>query len=122
MQWQKRYGSAGYPFWTPEPAVPRISDTILGSVFFLYPSHDAAKGGERLGGSGFFTSIPSTDPRYIHVYAVTNKHLIADGHRFLRVNTIDGGVNVIETDQLAWKSATDDDLSVLPIVLDEQHQ
>lgn len=102
--------------------MPRISDTVLESVFFLYPSRDAAERGERLGGSGFFTSIPSAADGYHHVYAVTNKHLIAGDHIFLRINTKDGGVNILETDQRAWKSATDDDLSVLPIVLDDRHQ
>lgn len=102
--------------------MPRIPNDFLELVFFLYPSKEAAKKGEAFGGSGFFTSIPSnTDANLSHVYAVTNRHLIEDGHTVIRINTNAGGRSYVETQKADWKFDQDDDLCVIPVAIDEHH-
>jgi hypothetical protein len=55
----------------------RIDDRILGSVIYLYRTAKEAEDGHELGGTGFLVSVPSeTDPEYLYVYAVTNKHVV----------------------------------------------
>jgi hypothetical protein len=103
--------------------MPRIDDDLLECVFFLYRSLEDAERGTASGGTGFFTAIPSkAAPDERHIYAVTNRHLIDDGYTVMRINTKGGGLDYRETDRFTWKSAFVDDLSVLPIRLDEHHE
>jgi hypothetical protein len=103
--------------------MPRIADDLLECVFFLYRSLGEAERGTASGGTGFLTAIPSkADPDERHIYAVTNRHLIDDGYIVMRINTKGGGLDYRETDRYAWKSAFEDDLSVLPIRLDTHHE
>lgn len=58
--------------------MPRIDDRILNSVFYLYPSVEAAEAGDEEGGTGFRVSVASEmHPDRAHLYAVTNAHVVS---------------------------------------------
>ncbi len=95
--------------------MPRIADEILECVFYLYPTVADAQAGERAGGTGFFVGVPSeTVPGWTYVYAVTNSHVVRAGESpVMRLNTVDGKIDVIELGQDNWKDHPDgDDLAV----------
>lgn len=55
----------------------RISDRVLWSVIYLYRSKEEAEEGADPGGTGFLLSVQSeAHPDYMHVYAVTCKHVL----------------------------------------------
>lgn len=57
----------------------RIDDRVLGSVIYLYESPEDAEKGREFGGSGFLLSVRSeVHPDYLHIYAVSNKHVVSD--------------------------------------------
>src|SRR5436305_6175960 len=92
--------------------MPRIRDEILDSVFYLYPSIEAAQSGESAGGTGFLVGIPSvTQPEaWIHIYAVTNSHVVREGKSpFIRFNTIQGGAGIWHLKGMEWRHHPDAD-------------
>jgi hypothetical protein len=120
--WVEYRSSLGHAYYLREPRVPRIFDEFIASVFYLYPSQDAAEQGRSAGGTGFLTSISSTtDPREKYTYAVTNKHLIDDIYPVIRLNTKEGGIDYLPADQSSWTISVDDDLAILEISLNENH-
>lgn len=103
--------------------MPRIDDKWLDSVIYLYPTLEQAYAGERAGGCGFLLGVQSDsskDPQ--HIYAVTNSHVIREGRSpVIRVNTQDGGLDVIEKTTDDWEHHPDgDDIAVCPVVLSEE--
>jgi hypothetical protein len=57
----------------------RISDLLLYSVFFLYPTEDDAWANRKAGGTGFRVSVPSTaSPNHFHIYGISNRHVVID--------------------------------------------
>ncbi|MEO7546999.1 MAG: serine protease, partial [Ramlibacter sp.] len=103
--------------------MPRIHDSMLDSTFFLYPNKNAAKKGEKSGGSGFFVACPSDvwpdDVTYL--YAVTNWHVaVRDGCSVIRLNTTDGKTDLFELDPSDWEfDPQGDDLAVIFLQVDE---
>lgn len=100
-----RYSSAGDPFTVLVPCgMPRISDDFLESVFYLYPTVDAAREGKHMGGTGFLVGVLSKiDPSMGYTYAVTNRHVAIDqGHSIIRLNKRDGEVDIRELDPAEW--------------------
>lgn len=102
--------------------MPRIDDKWLDSVIYLYPTLEQAYAGERAGGCGFLLGVeaePNESER--HVYAVTNSHVIREGGSpVIRVNTQDGGVNVVEKTADDWEHHPDgDDIAVCQVVLSD---
>lgn len=97
--------------------VPRILDSSLRSVVYLYRSFHEADEGVNIGGSGFLVSIPCQNfpPPNHHVYAVTNKHVIAGGAIHVRLNTKSGGKLVMQAKNSNWFCATNDDLAVIAL-------
>lgn len=99
--------------------MPRIRDDILDSVFYLYPTADAAERGESSGGTGFLVAIPSTtQPEFFsHLYAVTNSHVIREGKSpFIRLNTVEGSSGIWNLKGMDWVHHPDaDDIAVCPI-------
>ena len=85
--------------------MPHLPKEILESVFYLYPTLDDATNGTAFGGTGVFIAVPSDDPREgSHTYAVTNWHVaVRDGCSVMRVNRIDGGVEIFEFDSAEWE-------------------
>ena len=97
--------------------MPPISKAFLNCSIYLYPSEQAARDGARFGGSGFLISVPVEGHENLDsLYAVTNKHVLDNGGRFLRLNTLTGGTDVIETERDAWFDHPNRyDVSVLPL-------
>jgi hypothetical protein len=90
----------------------RIEQAYFDSIVYLYPDIASAKSGERIGGSGVLIGIPARDGMF-SVWVATNRHVIEQGNWTIRVNTLAGGLDFIETDDRQWiHSSTGDDLSV----------
>ena len=102
--------------------MPRIPDHFIGCSFYVYPSLESAQRGERFGGSGFLVHVPSVDhERWLHVYAVTNKHVLDSGSHVLRLNTYEGQSEIIQTRPDSWIVHPDgDDIAVTPIEPDSR--
>jgi hypothetical protein len=99
-----------------KPDLRRVSDKILRSIVFLYPTEDAAIKGEGYGGSGFIASYddaevfdPSdeslSDPA--HAYIVTNAHVARTCH-FVR--TLHDFRPIIQMTE--WTEHPDDDIAI----------
>jgi len=104
--------------------MPRIADEYLECVVYLYPSVNAAKEGEKFGGSGFLVRVPSTVNEDLgYTYCVTNSHVIREGAAtVIRLNTHDGGTDVIPLEQEHWwHHQYGDDLAVCPLPIDNRH-
>lgn len=90
----------------------RINDHILNNTFYLYRTQTDAIQGIGGGGCGTFIRYPFQpmidDMKGIHVYAVTNRHVIKEmtddsgAGPVIRVNTIDGNVATIATISSDW--------------------
>lgn len=96
-----------------------IDPRYLHCAIYLYPTGDDARAGKSAGGTGFLVSVPSErHPELSHVFAVTNRHVVARGQRFdpapvIRMNTADGRVAVVELTPECWiEHPNGDDLSV----------
>jgi hypothetical protein len=93
----------------------RISDTILDTVIYLYPSVDDAVAGRDVGASGFLVGVPSTvSEERVYLYAVTNRHAVRKSIRegnapVIRLNTKDGGKDVLPTTEDDWAFHQDED-------------
>jgi hypothetical protein len=97
--------------------MPRIPPEVLHSTFYLYPTVEAAKAGDKFGGSGFFVAYPTGIPDAPSlIYAVTNWHVaVRDGFSVMRVNTHHGGVDIFDLDPSEWEFVPGGpDLAVLP--------
>ena len=95
--------------------MPWVDRALLESVLYVYRSEDDARNGTSAGGSGFFVSMPSKVQGRDYIYAVTNKHVIDAGASVLRINTMDGKSDTIQTSPDTWETMFDDDLAVLPL-------
>jgi hypothetical protein len=113
-RWRPRLLQNGLevPAW--EAPMPRISDEILQSVFYLYPSFQAAEAGEHAGGCGFFALVPFERGVKNHLYMVTNRHVIDRGGLTARINTEPDKSAPFDTDDRNWFRHPDgDDLAIL---------
>lgn len=90
--------------------MPRISQAILDSIFYLYPSVDAAENGEHYGGTGFLVAyLPERSfNRSPPVYGVTNWHIVKHSP-VIRLNASDGQRKVIDLDPSDWDWIADGD-------------
>ncbi|MCH8063445.1 MAG: trypsin-like peptidase domain-containing protein [Chloroflexi bacterium] len=101
--------------------MPRIPDDLLDIVIYLYPSMQDARDGARFGGSGFLVGIRSErypdDNAKVHNYAVTNSHVIREGHSpIVRLNTQDGGTEILELNEGDWVHHPDaDDVAICQV-------
>jgi hypothetical protein len=120
-RWIPRTSSRGFPYQVWQPPVPWIDPNYLESVVYLYPSEADAEDGNRIGGSGFLVVVPVIAiDRPIGGVAcvVTNQHVIHSGNMVVRINTVDGGKDIIALDGVKWYSHPDgDDVAVCPIQL-----
>jgi hypothetical protein len=75
---------------------------------YFYDSKQAALDGDSSGGSGFLVAVPIEGHEgWGSLYAVTNKHVLDKGYRFLRLNKKTGGVHPIETVRDHWRDHED---------------
>jgi hypothetical protein len=82
--------------------VPRIPDGFLQTAIYLYRSESDATNGSDLGGSGFLAGFVEANNTVRSHYATTNAHVVSDGFRFIRINTIDGAHDIVETSEGDW--------------------
>ena len=97
----------------------RIQQDLLESSIYLYPDQASAASGQQVGGSGFLLgwSLPSDIGGY-SLWAVTNRHVIDQGHWTIRMNGADGGLSFMDTDDSQWVfHPNDSDLAVRPMSL-----
>lgn len=120
-------GTSSIRVW--RKAMPRISERFMNSVFYLYPSREKAIKSGKGGGTGFFVALPYSEeevrlhPRPVHLYAVSNAHVVITGNTTLRINTRDGKLKTINAPIDDWhfhwadasKTKLQCDLAVLPI-------
>lgn len=84
--------------------MPRIPTNVLNCAFYLYETREDAESGAKFGGTGFFVTIPSKkDSRHLHYYAVTNYHVMNAGATTIRINTENGGTDILELSSRDWK-------------------
>ena len=100
--------------------MPPIPKQFLDCSVYFYSSEQAAKDGERFGGSGFLVHILSEHEGMVHLYAVTNEHVIEQGFQVLRLNTAEGGAGTIMSQRDSWWDDIPDgyDMSVLPVEME----
>jgi hypothetical protein len=95
-----------------------IPSVFAECMFYLYGSQEEVRSGSRGGGTGFLVHYPSTVSGYVHVYAVTNKHVIDGGFCVLRLNRNSGDADAISTQPEDWIPHPDgDDLAVFPVTI-----
>jgi len=90
--------------------MPRIDDTLLDGVAFLYPTVESAQKRERLGGSAFLIGKPIEATKEVFgkvtyaPYLVSNRHVVFEGSAVVAtINKRDGGEPyVVDIDQEAW--------------------
>lgn len=106
-------------------AVPRIPDIFLDGAFYLYRSVEAAKAGEKAGGTGFFVAVRSEEkPGAHYLYAVSNWHVAMNGgFSVIRVNTLTGDSDIIELGPEDWEFDPQKgyDIALAPIQLNNTH-
>ena len=101
--------------------MPKLGDYrwILDTVVFVYRSQEQAAEGRQAGGTGFLVAVPSAKApdKFHHVYVVTNVHVARGEPRTVRVNTRDGGVDLLSV--LDWVSLPGGpDVAVAPVAFD----
>lgn len=114
------YSRRGVPFtrWVPF-GMPRIPPKTLDCVCYLYRTEEDAIAGTEFGGTGFLVSVPSRFPGRGWIYAVTNWHVaVQDGASVLRLNTRDGGVDIIPLEPHEWHFDPRYDIAVAQISID----
>lgn len=99
--------------WRLRPCMPRIAQRFIGTSLYLYDTFDAARQGSRSGGSGMLVGQPSMSPSWVHLYAVTNAHVVEAGgivarastgkgrRRFLRSGSMSGSTCAMTTGTLS---------------------
>jgi len=101
--------------------MPRIRDSLLDTVFYLYPSRAAAERGKKIGGTGFLIAVESkADPSEHWAFGVSNKHVVhTDGCSVARLNRLDGTMQIFELEPHEWIEHPDgDDVAIVPFAID----
>lgn len=105
--------------------MPRIPQKVINGVFYLYWSREDALAGRNPGGTGFIVKYEGENwNREVlgnHFYGVTNWHVACRGCSTIRLNTIDGGTDIIELDPSEWHFLPGKcDVAVVPLSLNGQ--
>jgi len=80
--------------WRLRPYMPRIAQRIIGTSLYFYDTTDAARNGSRSGGSGVLVGQPSASSSWVHLYAVTNAHVVEAGGIVARASTRTGEAKI----------------------------
>jgi hypothetical protein len=120
----ERRSFRGYPYWVLEDVnVARIEDNFLDCVLYMYKSREDAISGRAKGGSGFLVGIKSaahSDMSF--VYAVSNRHVVQNGSLFIRLNTKEEVIDVLDTTIAQWRFTDNQDIAVCPLALSGNHK
>jgi len=104
--------------------MPRISQEIIDSVFYLYPTEKDAEAGTNPGGTGFVVCMENHDGdlHHQHYYGVTNWHVaVRDGLSVVRINRLDGTPSIFGFSPEDWEFiARGPDVAVIPLELDHR--
>jgi hypothetical protein len=107
--------------------MPRIPENVIQSVFYLYASKEDALAGINPGGTGFVVDVgsgfdPATGQIFPpHYYGVTNHHVACDGFPVVRLNTIDGRVDILDFNPDQWEFLPGKyDVAIIPLTLDSK--
>lgn len=98
--------------------MPRIQDSYIDCVVYLYGSLSDAKAGEHEGGSGFLVYVRfQENPEWVEMYVVTNQHVVKKAPKpVVRMNRNDGAVEYFDTGKDSWIYHPDGtDVAVLPL-------
>jgi hypothetical protein len=123
------YSTRSVPqFRSVQAGMPRIPENVINGVFYLYWSKEDALAGINPGGTGFIVRYQGASDRTgriydsglgFHYYGVTNWHVACRGFSTIRVNTKDGGTDIIELDPAEWHFIPGKyDVAVVPLSLD----
>jgi hypothetical protein len=101
--------------------MPKIPDTMLDVVFYLYPSEEDARIGKNIGGTGFIVVVPSeTVPEQGYYYGVTNWHVACrDGCSTVRLNTLSGTQDIFPFEPHEWTFDPRFDIAVIPLAINK---
>jgi hypothetical protein len=105
--------------------MPRIPPHYLDNVCYLYGDKEAARAGDEFGGTGFLVGIISEQFPQLgrYTYAITNWHVACQGSSVLRVNTVDGGVEIFPFGPEEWEFDPRYDIAAVPLHLHpEKHK
>jgi hypothetical protein len=118
-----RRSTRGVPYeqWI-RVGMPKIPESVLQSIFYLYANEEDAKAGENPGGTGFVVEIRSErELSSPHYYGVTNWHVACDGYPVIRLNTLDGKVDILDFNPDQWEFLPGKyDVAVIPLSLDPE--
>jgi hypothetical protein len=94
--------------------LPRLQDSILDCVVYLYRSIHEAEEGIEAGGSGFLIRVATAFIPESHFnFVVTNRHVIEVGAKCIRLNTKDGLTDVVQFQQDRLFVSKKDDLAII---------
>lgn len=112
--------TSGTPFvaWERIGDVAKISPQYLEVVVFLYPSIEAARDATNIGGSGFLVGIPyATVEGPLHIYAVTNRHVVLNGAQTIRTLGRDRTVMALSLDWTLHPDGDDIAVALVPPII-----
>jgi hypothetical protein len=99
--------------------MPRVPDNTRLCVVYLYANRFDAASGADDGASGFVLSMSPEESAsniylkdLLHIYVVTNKHVISNGYRVIRYTTVENTSDYIETSPKDWDLDLHNDLAV----------
>ena len=104
--------------------VPRVLDTVVKSIVYLYSILDDAENARPSGGTAFLVGVPferrfDDSQYYHHVYMVTNAHVIEGGVQAMRLNRRDGSSECFDISNATWTFHPDgDDVAVTEFATD----
>ncbi|MGE0751074.1 MAG: serine protease [Variibacter sp.] len=110
--------------WEPV-GMPKIPHEIVRAAFYLYEDKASASAGKNPGGTGFIIQYRGRRNEGVYApqyYAVTNWHVACkNGCSVIRLNTQDGGTDIIELGPEEWHFLPGkQDIALVPINLDQK--
>jgi hypothetical protein len=122
-QWEFRTSSRGnrYGVWKDTTPMPRIDESLLDCVAYLYHTEDDAREAQRSGGTAFLLGVPSLAIKDIwHLYVVSNRH-VAVKNPIVRLCMATGESDILQVGD-GWHYTSDQDVAVAPVILSRQHR
>lgn len=84
--------------------MPRIEQRFIGTSLYLYKTEESAEKGMQSGGSGVLIGYPSEGlPTLVHLYAVTNAHVVEAGGVVPRAMKRDGYSRIFPLSRSDWE-------------------